>query len=95
LKPKKSEIQYQKNIISREDAKKNHFHAEARRKARMCRHSRVLPRPKSLRRQAWRESSVVYYSHEGAVCEFTTPLKKVRSRSPRPLAGEGGYQESD
>jgi hypothetical protein len=55
----------------------------------MCRHFRVLPRPKSLRGQAWRESSVVYYSHEGTTREFTTPLKKARTSSPRPLAGEG------
>jgi hypothetical protein len=42
------------------------IHAKARRKAR-SRHSRVFPRPKSLRGQAWRESSVFFPPNHTAI----------------------------
>jgi hypothetical protein len=47
-------------------------------KGMVHRHSRALPRPKSLRGQVWRESSVFCFSHEDVVCEFMAPLKRHR-----------------
>jgi hypothetical protein len=59
-------------VDSRENAEKNHFHAETRRRGE--RHEcAVIPAC------FWRESSVFCFSHEGTVYEFTTPLKKARS----------------